>query len=83
MENKNNDCTDGILDTLHNIEDSTREEFEELIGIESNKKTFVRNLRKLFTIPLNINYNTAEKIKRIIKIAIETTLKLWPESKRQ
>ena len=83
MENKNNDCTDGILDTLHNIEDSTREEFEELIGIESNKKTFVRNLSKLFTIPLNINYNTAEKIKRIIKIAIETTLKLWPESKRQ
>ena len=49
-ENKDLDSTDRILDTIHDIADSVQEEFEELIDIDSDKKTFIRNLSKLFTI---------------------------------
>ena len=80
-----NECvnnTGRILDTIHGIADSLQQEFEELIDTDSNKKALVKNLSKLFVIRLNTNYITAEKIKRITKIAIEMMLKLLPEPKQ-
>ena len=71
------------MDTIHNIADSGQQDFEELIGIDPNKKEFVRKLSKVFTVLLNMNYNTEEKIKRAIKIAIEMTLKLWLGPRQQ
>ena len=54
-ENKGLNSTDRVLDTTHGIADSIQQDFQELIGIESDKKTFVRNLSKLFAILLNTN----------------------------
>ena len=77
------DSNDRILDTIHQIANLEQQEFEELIDMNSEKETFVRNLSKPFSIILNTNYNTAEKTKRVIKVAIETKLKLWSEPNRQ
>ena len=40
-------------------------------------KKFIKALSKIFALLLNTNVNSVKKIKRIIKIAIETTLKVW------
>ena len=81
FENKNRDSTDGIFDVLSKIADSVQEDFEELVGISSSKKHFIRALTKMFTLLLNTKVDTVEKIKKILKIAIDTTLKIWQEPK--
>ena len=81
FENKNRDSTDGIFDVLSKIADSVQEDFEELVGISSNKKHFIRALTKIFTLLLNTKVDTVEKIKKILKIAIDTMLKIWQEPK--
>ena len=43
-ENNDSDATDGIFDTLGEITECVPGDFEELIGISSDKKTFVRAL---------------------------------------
>ena len=50
---------------------------------DNDKKMFVKALSKIFALLLNTRVDTAEKIKGIIKIAIETTLKIWQEPKQQ
>ena len=74
------DCVFGFLSRLS---DSVQEEFEELLSGDSDKKRFVRALSKIFALLLNTKVSMAEKIKRIIKIAIETTLKIWQEPRQQ
>ena len=59
---------------LGQISDSVQAEFHELLNGDSNKKRFVRALSKMFAYT---KLDTVKKIKRIMKIAIETTLKLW------
>lgn len=44
-ENKNSDSKNGILDTIHDIADSLQQQFEELIGIESEKETFAKKCK--------------------------------------
>ena len=73
FENENRDSTDGVFDMLGEIADSVQEDFEELVGISSNEKHFIRALTKLFTLPLNTKVDTVDKIKKIVKIAIDTT----------
>ena len=76
-ESDNNDATDGVFDFLRDLSDSVQEEFEELLAGDSDKKQFIRALSRIFTLLLNTEGDTVEKIKRIIKIAIEPTLKIW------
>ena len=83
FEDENRDSTDGVFDVLGEIADSLQEDFEELLGISSNEKHFIRALTKIFTLLLNTKVDTVDKIKKIVKIAIDTTLKLWQEPKRQ
>ena len=45
----------------------------------SNSKIFL----KIFALLLNTKVNTAEKIKKIIKIALETAIKIWSGQKQQ
>ena len=52
-------------------------DFDELIGEDKNKKRFVKALTRIFALLLNTKVNTADKIKKTLKIAIETTLKIW------
>ena len=82
-ENNDIDTTYGVFDFLSQISDSVQEEFDELLSGDNDKKRFVRALSKIFALLLNTKFDTAEKIKRIIKIAIETTVKIWQESRQQ
>ena len=75
-ENEDKDTTDGVLDLLSSISDSAQEEFEELIGPDGNKKRFLSGLSKIFALLLNTKVDTDEKIKRIIKVAIETIINI-------
>ena len=77
----NEDSTDGIFDPLSSISDLVQEEFNELISGDNDKKHFLRVLSRIFTLLLNTKVDPAEKIKRILKIAIETTLKILQEQK--
>ena len=80
-ESGDQDSTDGIFDLLSSISDSVQEEFVELISGDSNKKHFLQALSRMFALLINTKVVTAEKIKRILKIAIETTIKIWQEPK--
>ena len=82
-ENDNNDATDGIFNALSEIAESVQEDFEELVGISNDKKAFVRALARIFTLLLNTNIDTIDKIKKLIKLAIETMLKIWQEPRQR
>ena len=82
-ESNDKDATDSVLYLLLAISDSVQEELEELIGGDRYRKRFVRALLKIFALLLNTRVDTAEKIMRIIKIAIETTIKIRQEPRQQ
>ena len=71
-----------MFDILSEIAESVQEDFEELIGISNDKKHFIRPLTNVFTLLPNTNIDTINKIKKILKIAIETTLKIWQGPKQ-
>ena len=71
------DSTDGVFDLLENLTNRLQEDFDELIGEDTDKKRFVKALTQIFALLLNTKVDTADKIKRILKIAVETTLKIW------
>ena len=75
-ENYDSYGTNGASDFLSWISESVEKEFDELLNIDSDKKRFIKALSKIFVLWLNTNIVTVEKIRRIIKIAIETTLKI-------
>lgn len=76
-ENGKSDATDSVFDVLSDLAESLQKDFEELIEADSDKKIFMKVLSKIFELLLNANVNTIAKSKRTLKIAIETTLKLW------
>lgn len=75
-ESSDQDSTDGVSDHFSSIFDAVQEEFE-LISGDDDKKCFLQALSRIFALLLNTKVDTAEKIKIILKIAIETTLKVW------
>ena len=77
------DLKDGVFDLLSSISDSVQEEFDKLISGDSDKKHFLQALSRISALLLNTKIQKAEKIKRILKIAIETTIKIWQELKQQ
>ena len=76
-ENGKSDATDSAFDVLSDLAESLQKDFEELIEADSDKKIFMKVLSKIFELLLNANVNTIAKSKRTLKIAIETTFKLW------
>ena len=80
-ESNDEDSTDGIFDPLSSISDSVPEEFDELISGDTDKKRFLWALSRIFALLLNTKVDTADKIKRALKIAIEMTIKIWQEPK--
>ena len=72
----NTDSTDGVFDFLEVLSARVQEEFEELLDGDIDKKRFVKALTLIFALLLNTKVNIADKIKRILKIAIETTIKI-------
>ena len=73
----NSDSTDGVFDFLENLTNHLLEDFDELIGEGNDKKRFVKALTRIFALLLNTKVDATDKIKRILKIAIEMTLKIW------
>lgn len=65
-ENNYKDYTDSVFDLLTELAESVQEEF----------KWLIRALSKIFALLLNTNISNIDKIKRILKIAIEMTLKI-------
>ena len=82
-ESDDADSTDGVFEFLTSLLDQVQGEFEELLDGNSDKKRFLRALLKIFALLLNTKVVTAEKIKKILKIAIETTIKIWSEPRLQ
>ena len=82
-ESDDADSTEGVFGFLTLLADQVQGKLEELLDGNSNKKRFLRALSRIFALLLNTKVNTAEKIKRILKIAIETTIKIWLQPKPQ
>ena len=81
--NNNVNSTDGVFEFLAEISNQVQEEFDKLLGEDTHKKRFLKSLSKIFTLLLNAKVNTAENIKEIIKIVLETTVKIWSGQKQQ
>ena len=69
------DSTDDVFNFLENLTNRLQEDFDGLIGEDNDKKRFVKALTRIFALLLNTKVDTADKIKRILKIVVETTLK--------
>ena len=68
------DSTDRVLNFLETISNQVQENFDGLIDEDPNKERFIRALTQIFVLLLNTKLDTVEKI---LKIAIETMLKIW------
>ena len=75
-ESNDQGSTDGVFDLLSAVSNSVQEEFEGLISGDDYKKCFLQALSRIFPFLLNTKVDTAEKIKRILEIAIEKILKV-------
>ena len=75
-ENDNVDSTDRVFEFLAEISNQVQEEFDELLGQDTEKKHFPKSLSKIFALLINTKVNTAQRILKIIKIALETTVKM-------
>ena len=75
------DSTDSVFGFLESLKNRGQEDFDELIGEDTNKKRFIKALTRVFALLLNTKVDSANKIKRILKIAVETTLKMHREQK--
>ena len=71
------DSTDGVFDFLENLTSRLQEDFDKLIGEDSDKKRFVKALMCIFALLLNTKVDRVDKIKRILRIAVKTKLKIW------
>ena len=71
------DSAEGPFDFIENLTYRLQEDFEEIIGEDNVKKSFIKSLACVCTLLLNNRVHSVEKIKRILKIVINTTLTLW------
>ena len=76
------DSTDSVFDFQETLSNKVQENFDELMGEDTDKKHFIRALTRVFALLLNTKVDTADKIKRILKIAVEMTkLEVWQGQK--
>ena len=78
-KSKDTDSTDGFFDFLKGLSYCIQDEFDEIIHEDTDKKQFIKALMRIFAQMLNTKVDTSDKIKRILKTAVETTLKIWQE----
>ena len=75
LSKNDDDSTDDVFDFLKWLSSKCQEEFDKLLEDGRNKKPFIKALTCIFALLLNTKVDT--KVKRILKIAVETTLKIW------
>ena len=76
-ESEDTDSTDGVFHFLSTLSQKIQEEFDELLDGNTDKKRFLKALTKMFALLSNRKVDTPEKIKKILKIVVETTIKIW------
>ena len=62
----NSDSTDSVFDFLATLSDRIQEEFDKLFEGDSNKKRFLRALKRIFALLLNTKVDMPDKIKKNI-----------------
>ena len=72
------DETDGAIDFIKETVENIKLEIDPLVQ-NSNKKTFLNTLSKIITILLSVKVDTPEKIIKVVKLIVTTTLKKWSE----
>ena len=78
-KSENADSTDRVFDFLEGLSKHIQDEFDKIISEDTDKKQFIKALTCIFALSLNTKVDTGNKIKKILKIAIETTFKIWQE----
>ena len=58
-ENNNADSTDHVFEFLAEISNQVQEEFDELLGQDTEKKQFLKSLSKIFALPINTKDSTS------------------------
>ena len=77
FNNKNEvDSTDGSLDFIENLVNTIQVEFDGILSENNKKKIFIKSLTKIFTILLSVKADSTEKIKQIVKLAINMVFKI-------
>ena len=80
-EQVESDYEDGLFSIAESVTNRLQEDYDELTGDDTNKNRFIKSLTKVFALLLNTKVDTVDKIKRILRIAIKTTLKIWEGQK--
>ena len=78
-KSEDTDSTNRVFDFLEGLSNHMQDEFDKIVGEDTDKKQFIKALTRIFALLLNKKVDTADKIKRILKIALETILKIWQE----
>ena len=68
------DSTDGAFDFLDNLTNRLQEDFDEIIGGDAEKKSFIRSLMRIFALFWNTKVDSVNKIKK--------TATRWPRTSR-
>ena len=55
---------DGVFDAIKALSSDVREEFEDLLEGDNDKKRFLKSLSKIFTLLLNTKVSTTNEIKQ-------------------
>lgn len=77
LEEVEADAEDGLFNIVEEISIRLQENYEELIGEDTDKRHFIKSLTRVFALLLNTKVDTVDKIKKVLRIAVETTLKIW------
>ena len=75
------DSPEGAFDLLGNLTKDYKKILMKLLEETPKKKSMIRSLMRILTLLLNTKVDSVNKIKRILKIAINTTLRLWSGQK--
>ena len=73
-KNREKNCTDRIVGSLKDIIDSELNDFVELTESDKDKKSFIKNLIKRFTLLLSTKCKSLQKIKKTIKLSTEKAI---------
>ena len=72
------DETDGAIEFIKNIVNTIKSKFKDIV-IDEKRQKFLNILTKIFPILLSVKADSAEKVIKIIKLAVSTVLKIWSE----
>ena len=81
-EQVESDGEDGLFNTVESMTNRLQEDLDELIGDDTDEKRFIKSLTRVFAVLLNTKVDTVNKKKKeILRIGIETRLKIWQGQK--